>query len=174
LIQFSRYYTDGVDEERPNADALKASEETYSNWKLKDLATEYTNQYPQLETLFSIWGTKFFRRKYHLTRAEIDEMILILLVETPINERWFNELVDNVDTLGMLKILYEIGFIGDFVKGGDRGSKTLYSFRDQHKPVFEEIQVHPCFRKAVGTVERIRTKDPNKDISETPTVEPAN
>ena len=159
LIQLSRYYTESVETELPDAEKLKEAEGTYSAWKLSDLATEYINQYPKLDTIFSLWTTRFFRRKYTLTRSEIDQMLLELLVEAPINETWFNRLVDQTDTLGFLNILYEIGFIGDYFKGGDKGSKSLYSFAHQHKPSFDEVQIHPCFRKAVGTVERIRSKE---------------
>ncbi|HJV38643.1 MAG TPA: hypothetical protein VJ528_07375, partial [Geothrix sp.] len=60
------------------------------------------------------------------------------------------------NTQKMLEILYEIGFIGDFVLGGEGGSKTVYSYQGRHEPRFEEVQIHPCFRRAVETVERIR------------------
>lgn len=81
-----------------------------------------------------------------------------MLVETELNQPWFNAISDNVDVQGLLKILYEIGFIGDFVLGGDGGSKTVYSYQGNHQPRFEEVDIHPCFRKAVGTVDRIRSR----------------
>jgi hypothetical protein len=112
-----------------------------------------------LDSVFGFWRTKFFRNKYHLARTEVDEILLRVMMEVAINERWFNQLVEQADTRKFLEILYEIGFIGDFVRGGAGGSKTVYSFADPHEPVFEEVQIHPCFRQAVGTVERIRTKD---------------
>ena len=57
----------------------------------------------------------------------------------------------------IIKILYEIGFLGDFILGGDGGSKTIYiTSDDTHAPTFNEVQIHACFRKAVGTVTRIR------------------
>jgi hypothetical protein len=75
-----------------------------------------------------------------------------------LNEEWFNEIVSKTDIDSLLKVLYEIGFIGDFVQGGEGGSKTFYSYLDRHEPRFEEVQIHPCFRRAVNTVERIRAK----------------
>jgi hypothetical protein len=86
-------------------------------------------------------------------------MLLKVMTEVAINEEWFNGLVRQADTRKFLDILYEIGFLGDFIRGGEGGSKTVYSFSDSHEPVFDEVQIHPCFRRAVGTVERIRTRD---------------
>ena len=83
-------------------------------------------------------------------------MIFQIFDGVTINQKWFNDLVNNADFDGFLSILYEIGFVGDFVLGGQGGSKTFYSYSDRHEPRFEEVQVHPCFRKAVNTVDRIR------------------
>ena len=158
LIQLARYYTESVDSEEPNDEALKDSEQMYSSWKLDDLCTEYSNQYPGLVNIFAFWKTNFFRYKYHLKRPDIEDMMLRLMVELELNIDWFNTIVNNTDTYGLLQVLYEIGFIGDFVQGGDGGSKTVYSYLDRHEPRFDEIQIHPCFRRAVSTVERIRSK----------------
>ena len=158
LIQLARFYTEDVEGEEPKDEVLKACEAAYSSWKLDDLCTEYSNQYPGLSDIFTYWKTKFFRYKYHLARADIEEMIFQIYDEVAVNSEWFNELSARVDFQGFLEILYEIGFLGDFVLGGEGGSKTFYSFSDRHTPRFEEVQVHPCFRKAVNTVDRIRAK----------------
>lgn len=155
LIQLARFYTESVNGEEPSDQALKESEPDYSNWKLDDLCAEYSNQYPGLVAVFSYWKTKFFRQKYHLKRTEVEEFLLSILAEVNINEKWFNNLVSDVDVEGLLKILYEIGFLGDFVLGGQGGSKTYYAYEGRHEPLFEEVQIHPCFRRAVNTVERI-------------------
>lgn len=158
LIQLARYYTEGVEGDHPSDEALKSSEQGYSSWKLDDLCTEYSNQYPGLISIFSYWKTKFFRHKYHLKRAEIEEMLLCIATDVALNEEWFNSVVGTTDIDAFLKVLYEIGFIGDYVQGGEGGSKTFYSYLDRHEPRFEEVQIHPCFRRAVNTVERIRAK----------------
>lgn len=158
LIQLARYYTESVEGDHPSDEALKSSEQGYSSWKLDDLCTEYSNQYPGLISIFSYWKTNFFRHKYHLKRAEIEEMLLCIATEVALNEEWFNTIVDTTGIDALLKVLYEIGFIGDFVQGGEGGSKTFYSYLDRHEPRFEEIQIHPCFRRAANTVERIRAK----------------
>lgn len=156
LIQLARYYTESVNGEQPSVQALKDSESDYSNWKLDDLCAEYSNQYPGLVSVFSYWKTKFFRQKYHLKKSEVEDLLLNILAEVTINEDWFNSLTDNTDIDSLLKILYEIGFLGDFVLGGQGGSKTYYAYEGRHEPLFEEVQIHPCFRRAVNTVERIR------------------
>lgn len=158
LIQLARYYTESVDATKPDDEALKNSEQSYSEWKLDDLGAEYSNQYPGLADIFSFWKTNFFRFKYHLKRDEIDEMLLRVLAEVELNSPWFNEIVQKTDVVHILQVLYEIGFIGDFVQGGEGGSKTVYSYLGRHEPRFEEVQIHPCFRRAVGTVQRIRDR----------------
>lgn len=163
LIQLARYYTDSVNAEAPSADHLKLSEPTYSSWKLDDLCAEYSNQYSGLINLFSYWKTTFFRHKYHLQRQEIEEMLLQAATDVTINEPWWNSMIESTNIEGLLKILYEIGFLGDFVKGGDGGSKTFYSFVEHHEPRFEEVQIHPCFRRSVNTVERIRNRNDDNE-----------
>jgi len=153
LIQLARYYTEQISGQA-DAEILKGSEQVYSNWKLDDLCTEYSNQYPGLIVIFQYWKTKFFRGKYHLKRTDIEEKILEIICNVALNEKWFNEITNELDVQLLLKIFYEVGFIGDFVQGGAGGSKTFYSFKDVHEPIFEEVQIHPCFRKAVNTVVR--------------------
>ncbi len=78
-----------------------------------------------------------------------------ILSGVKINEPWFIELQETKSTRGLATILFEIGFVGDFVQGGQGGNQIFYSV-DNHTPSFTEVQVHPCFRKAVKTVERNR------------------
>ena len=158
LIQLSRFYTEELQGDLPDDAVLKSCESAYSSWKLDDLCTEFSNQYPGLADIFAFWKTNFFRYKYHLTRDDIDEMIFQIFDEVTVNEDWFNVLSDSANFSGFLSVLYEIGFIGDFVLGGEGGSRTFYSFSDRHTPRLEDIQIHPCFRKAVNTVDRIRSK----------------
>lgn len=158
LIQLARYYTESVDSDQPSDEALKQSEQSYSEWKLDDLCTEYSNQYPGLVNIFSYWKTKFFRSKYHLKNTEIDDMLLTVLSEVELDTPWFKDISNETDISKLLQVLYEIGFLGDFILGGDGGSKTVYAYHGRHNPRFEEIQIHPCFRRAVATVERIRAK----------------
>jgi hypothetical protein len=166
LIQFSRIYTESVDDDQPNSQKLKAAEQAYSSWKLDDLCTEYGNQYPGLATVFTYWKQNFARKKYHMERAEIDDIVLEIASKVTLNEPWFNQIVNASDMHNFLTILFEIGFLGDFIKGGAGGSKTIYSYEENHVPKFEEIQIHPCFRRAVDTVERIRASSNQNLVSE--------
>ncbi|MBP1627961.1 MAG: hypothetical protein H6Q00_2436 [Holophagaceae bacterium] len=159
LIQLSRYYSESIDSNSPDAEFLKSSEQSYSEWKLDDLCAEYSNQYPGLVEFFSCWKTNFFRYKYHLKRAEIDEMLLGIFVSCELDTPWYSDVAKRADIPKLLEILYEIGFIGDFVLGGEGGSKTVYAYQGRHEPRFDEVQIHPCFRRAVATVERIRTRN---------------
>lgn len=158
LIQLVRYYSEALDDEKPSDEELKNSEKDYSEWKLSDLCTEYSNQYPNLSTIFSYWKSAHFRSKYHLNREEIDEILLDIMINAEINTDWFNDICKDSDVDKFLDILYEIGFIGDYIKGGDGGSTTYYSYQSKHEPIFNEIQIHPCFRPAINTVKRIRSK----------------
>ncbi|HEV7329668.1 MAG TPA: hypothetical protein VGN63_01410 [Flavisolibacter sp.] len=158
LIQLARLYSEKNQTEQPSSEVLKAVEVEYSNWKLEDLTTEYSNQFPNLFELFKFWRTKFFRQKYHLKYGEFSDMFLEMSTGLDIASPWYMEAVNELDPKKILIILYEIGFIGDFILGGAGGSKTIYSFEELHEPIFEEFQIHPCFRKALGTVERIRAR----------------
>lgn len=158
LIQLVRLYTETNATNTTSSEILKSVELEYSNWKIEDLTTEYSNQYPNLFKLFKFWRTKFFRHKYHLKHNEFDDMFLEMSTQLSITSDWYINAVNNLDSNMILNILYEIGFIGDFILGGAGGSKVIYSFEELHSPIFEEFQVHPCFRKALGTVDRIRVK----------------
>jgi hypothetical protein len=161
LIQLCRLYTESVDGERPDADKLKEAEKSYSEWKLEDIANEFTHQYPDIGKLFSFWKSKYFRCKYHLSKSEITPMLERALRECRIKQEWWQEIASAPDgsVAPLLDVLYDIGFLGDFIKGGQGGSKTVYSFEGRHEPRFDEVQIHPCFRKAIGTVERIRSSE---------------
>ncbi len=158
LLQLVRLYSERNDTDKPDPDILKSIELEYSNWKLEDLTTEFSNQYPNLFELFKYWKSKFYRNKYSLKRAEFEDIFLEMATNLSIACPWYMEAVNSLDPSKLLKILYDIGFLGDFILGGAGGSKTFYSFQELHEPVLDDIQIHPCFRKALGTVERIRKR----------------
>lgn len=156
LIQLVKLYTESNETEIPNSELMKQAELTYSNWKLDDLCSEYSNEYPGIDRVFTIWKTKYYRNKYHLNKEELDRIGLEIISTANINQEWFELIYNTIDVDSLYRILFKIGFIGDFILGGDGGSKVIYSFNETHDPILNEIQIHPCFRKAVGTVERIR------------------
>ncbi|MBZ0335005.1 P-loop ATPase, Sll1717 family [Marinobacter sp. AL4B] len=155
LLQLSRIYTEALAENRPDGDTLKDVEDDYSTWKKEDLCAEFVNQYPDLDRVFEFWRHKYFRTKYQIDEITLEERMFEILDEVSIDEEWFAKLRSDANTQGLAKVLFNIGFFGDFVKGGDGGSKVNY-FGDTTNPLLKEVQVHPCFRKAVGTVQRNR------------------
>lgn len=162
LLQLSRLYTENNFNNMPDGEVLKKVESKYSNWKLEDLATEYSNQYPNLSEIFKFWKANYYRHKYHLKYSEFEDMFLDIVENVNISSDWYLEIVNDIDPRKMLRIFYDIGFIGDFLQGGAGGSKTIYSHSEEHEPSFNEFQIHPCFRKAIGTVDRIRTRKRKK------------
>jgi len=159
LLQLSRSYTESIESTSPSDVGLKASEVGYSTWKLADLCSEFSNQYPGLQQFFASWRSRFPRYPYHLRRGDLEEIVISLLAVAPINAAWFNLIVKETDVAKMLGILYEIGLIGDYVAGGlGGGARVHYSFQEVHQPRFDEVQIHPCFRRALDTVERMRKK----------------
>jgi hypothetical protein len=159
LLQLARQYTEALDGDQPDSKVLRSVEENYSNWKLDDLCSEFRNQYPELKMTFDYWKTRYDRTKYHLTKEELRQRLEAILIEVSCQQPWFAYLVKSGDTDGFARILFDIGFIGDFIAGGDGGSRVVYSSAAAaHEPKLHEVQVHPCFRKAVRTVERIREK----------------
>jgi len=159
LLQLARAYTESVDAPEPSDIALKTAESGYSTWKLTDLCSEFSNQYPGLQAFFSAWRSHFPRQAYHLRRSDLDEIVVTLLATSQINEPWFNAIVEATDVYKMIGILYETGLIGDYVAGGaGGGARVHYSFQENHHPRFDEVQIHPCFRRALDTAERIKRK----------------
>lgn len=158
LLQLARIYTESLSGEEPSDSALKQAEVGYSSWKLSDLCSEYSNQYPGLSELFACWKSLFRRRSYHLRRSDLEEVIMSLMVNAPVNQLWFNDIVASTDINKLISILFEIGVLGDYISGGaGGGAKAFYSYMGPHQPRFEEVQIHPCFRRALETVERIRS-----------------
>jgi hypothetical protein len=155
LLQLSRLYTEGVPQSSPDVNVLKGVEERYSRWKLDDLCTEFSNQYPELRAVFEYWKVKFARCKYSLEWHELEEMLLDILANLNVARPWYEAIQKEVNTRRFAEILWEIGFLGDFILGGEGGSRTIYS-ADVHTPRFQQVQIHQCFRKAIGTVDRIR------------------
>lgn len=159
LIQLARIYTEKNETGTSNSEILKQAEEEYSKWKLDDLCTEFQYQYPKLRDIFNYWQKEFYRCKYHLTKDEISNIIRKIFEYLDCDVDWYKNLKLKNDIDGFLKILYQIGFLGDFIQGGQGGNKVLYSYTETQEPKLKEVQIHPCFRKALGTVQRNRKKE---------------
>lgn len=154
LIQLVRTYTETTSVK--DVEKLKKAEESYSKWKLNDLCTEYMFSYPGLIQIFIYWSKEFYRCKYHLTKDDYEKMVKKIFENVDLQEKWFVDLVEKNDIVGFMNILFKIGFLGDYIKGGQGGTQVVYSYQDDDMPKLKEVQIHPCYRKVLGTVERIR------------------
>ena len=112
----------------------------YSEWKLKDLVSEYRVQYPFLEKVFL--GT-FYHAEISLDRPRIEERmqpILNNLIEE-FGDRYFAPITN------LLQVLFNIGFLGAFIDGD-----PIYSFSDNKIiiPYVSRFEIHPAFRAALA------------------------
>lgn len=158
LLQFARMYTESLDENEPSAKNLKKAEAQYSQWKLSDLCSEFYEQYPGLISILEWWRTKFFRHKYHLDYEDAEKVINDIYDGVNLSHEWFIKLKEKKDVLGLMRVLYDIGFLGDYALGGNGGTKVKYSYEADGTPVLSSVQIHPCFRVAMNTVERERNR----------------
>jgi len=169
LIQFSKLYTENLSTNAQSIETLKKAEIQYSDWKLQDLYNEYMHVFPGLKIFFATWKSRHKRKRYAMPGDEFSEFILEVLEDSPIlpeDGKFIYDIKMEANFMKLQECLYEIGFIGDVIIGGDGGTKIIYSIgNDEHRPKFEKIQIHPCFRKAVDTVERIRSKRNDGQIS---------
>ncbi len=118
-------------------DILKA-EKQYSNWKLKDLASEYAIQYSYLDELLGL----FQAFKVEFTQEEFD----IRYQEAKKTLTKYPEL-QTISTSKMLQILFIIGFLGTRVNG-----EEVFVYDDPLTllPQHNTLVVHPAFHPALG------------------------
>ena len=112
----------------------------FSEWKMKDLVQEYIVAHPFLERLFPL----FQNTGYVVTRSALEARF------EPVAEtlrQQFPAYVKALTLPGILRTLYEVGFLG--VR---RGNDVVYSGGPwlPNQPHEEEFHIHPCFRAALG------------------------
>ncbi|WUE45336.1 hypothetical protein OG545_20740 [Streptomyces europaeiscabiei] len=112
----------------------------FSEWKLKDLASEYLVAHPFLKNLFPL----FQNTGYVVTRAALSRRFEAA-AETLHHD--FPAYAHALTLSGVVDVLYGVGFLGvrrgnDVVFAGDHGLPV--------QPYEAEFQVHPCFRAALG------------------------
>ncbi len=148
LLQLARIYSEKNDSITPSKKILRRVEHTYSDWKLDDLCNEYMYQYPGLRTFFSYWKKSLEEIIFFFTRNQFDDIFLKIMACCEPNETWLYKIKNEVDSSGLLSILFEIGFIGDVVHSN--GTKhIIYSMNSPHKPSFQNCAIHPCFIKSM-------------------------
>ncbi|ELP71256.1 P-loop ATPase, Sll1717 family [Streptomyces turgidiscabies] len=112
----------------------------FSEWKLKDLTSEYLVAHPFLKNLFPL----FQNTGYVVTRAALTRRFEAA-AETLHHD--FPAYANALTLPGVIDVLYGAGFLGvrrgnDVVFVGDDGLPV--------QPHETEFQVHPCFRVALG------------------------
>lgn len=140
LIQFcnlSLAEAQDHDHERiTEADILEA-EKQYSSWKVKDLAGEFSVQYPYLDELlgmFQGFTTSFsyeaFEKRFMATQKKLGRPDL-----------------QTVPTNQILQFLYVAG-----VLGAREQRRTVFFYNEPHLPLAQQetIVVHPAFHLALG------------------------
>lgn len=118
---------------------ILAAEEQYSNWKLNDLTSEFSVQYPFLDDLLSL----FQGYKVSFTRDEFD--IRYAGFRNRIESKYSG--LRHMSVNSILQILYIIGFAGTKIH---RESTYVY---DDPKIVIaqqNQIYIHPAFHLALG------------------------
>jgi hypothetical protein len=129
-----------------NYDSIAQALSQYSEDKARDLASEYRFQYPGLLEIFE----QFRGLKYSLEKSSVEDIIIgILIGERKLkNATW----IDGLDTIDIIRVLWEIGFLKCWVVGGLKtGRKTGSSYVGyyEHPSVILEnitrFQIHPAF-----------------------------
>lgn len=141
LIQFCNNALTEAQDNNHNkitTDDILEAEKQYSNWKLKDLASEYAIQYPYLDELlglFQAFKSEFSREEFNARYQEAQKRLAKYpdLKET------------NSDK--MLQILFIIGFLGTY-----KSNKAVFSYDDPLilLPQHNKLIVHPAFHLALG------------------------
>lgn len=147
FLQFCKLCLENSAGERVTVESIMRAEAFYSEQKAKDLAAEFRFQYPGLlDLLESFRGGKSIYQSY-----ELDEMLLAIVCgDIRIGDAiWALNMDDEV----LKRILWQIGFLKAWAKGGkntDRKNRSAYlGFYESPKLNLNQVsrfQVHPaCF-----------------------------
>jgi hypothetical protein len=126
--------------DRVHESDIQLATHRFSQWKLKDLVQEYLVAHPFLGRLIPL----FQNSGYLVTRAALGSRFG--LVEDALH-RDFPAYTRALTPDGIIKTLYEVGFLG--VR---RGNGIVYTdgLRLPVQPYEDEFHLHPCFRAALG------------------------
>lgn len=122
---------------------VQEAEETYSKWKLNDLAREYKTNYPFLNDLLVVFGKHLGFTTPEFDRAQFSDKYSI--IRTKLEERC--DELSGFTTEIVLAILYNIGFIGVV-----RSGSVTYKYSDSNtiSSLDNQFVVHPAFWNALG------------------------
>lgn len=142
------------------AEDILSSEKQYSEWKLNDLKSEYSVQYPFLDGLFGVFQgfkQKFLKDKFKSRYEEVKEKL----------ERQHPDL-ESMTVNSILQTLYNISFLGTEID-----NQEIY-VNDSNLILAQQniIVIHPSFHIVLGVRKyEIRiSKDKNISIGQPSTV----
>ncbi|UCF84403.1 MAG: ATP-binding protein [Desulfobacteraceae bacterium] len=138
-----------------NYDDISHAVVGYSEFKAKDLASEYRFQFPGLLNLFNT----FRGRKYNLDKDDLDLHLLeICDGDTPVAEA---EWINNLEYFEIKRILWEIGFLKAWVIGGLKAGRKAgssyvghYELSSLNLDTISRFQIHPAFWPYLGLKEK--------------------
>jgi hypothetical protein len=129
-----------------NYDDISHAVVEYSEYKAKDLSSEYRFQYPGLLNIFNT----FRGRKYNIDKDELDMHLLEMCDgDIPVaGAEWLRE----ISYFEVKKILWEIGFIKAWVIGGLKAGRKSgssyvghYELSSLNLDTISRFQIHPAF-----------------------------
>ncbi|MEU6284614.1 hypothetical protein [Streptomyces sp. NPDC047028] len=138
LCQETAWLTHGRD--RISESDVRQAERQFSEWKLKDLSSEYLVAHPFLKYLFPL----FQNTGYVVSRTALGQR-LEAAVESL--HELFPAYADALTLPRIVDVLYSVGFLG--VR---RGNDVVFAWEDNLpvQPYETEFHVHPCFRAALN------------------------
>ncbi len=152
LLQFCKLCVECVDyslvAKRIDECAIAAAEESYSEQKTRDLASEYRFQYPYLLDVFEV----FRGQKTYYTKEDLDYLLLSLAVGEIDVEQAAAWVLD-LDYLELKQILWKIGFLKALVPQSSHNPKHRGDYLGHYElPTInleniEKFRVHPACTK---------------------------
>ena len=157
LLQFCKLCVESIDyslvAKRIDECAIAAAEESYSEQKTRDLASEYRFQYPHLLDVFEV----FRGQNAYYTKEDLDFLLLSIAVGEIDVERAASWVLD-LDYLELKQILWKIGFLKSLVPQTSSGSiKRSIKHRGAYLGHYElptinlenidQFRVHPACAK---------------------------
>ncbi|NKE04719.1 P-loop ATPase, Sll1717 family [Mesobacillus selenatarsenatis] len=121
------------------------AEDIYSEWKLKDLCSEFSTRYLHLEHLFNA----FSGHETVISKEFVENIIKDILDEELISRTYPD---DNkpITKMELINFLYESGFIRARIKEDDRWKfRAASSHPRLNLRLVERFDIHPAYRKAL-------------------------
>jgi hypothetical protein len=145
----------GKEYRRVNYDDISHAVVEYSEYKAKDLASEYRFQYPGLLNLFNT----FRGRKYIIDKDELDfHLLKICDGDIPVTDaKW----ISGFEYFDIKRMLWVVGFLKAWVIGGLKAGRKAgssyvghYELSSLNLDTINKFQIHPAFWSYLGLKEK--------------------